>query len=102
MRITIELDENTVQAVDVRPAVPVHLTAEPPPELLAAARRLGAASAGIAAFSVPAGTSVALGTLTAAAVGALGDVDAGQAVAGSHVTRPVAKKSRAKAAKGGR
>ena len=48
---------------------------EPPPELLAAARALGARSAGIAAFSMPAGTSEALGTTPAA----LADLDAGAA-----------------------
>jgi hypothetical protein len=57
MRIIIELNGTHVETVEVRSAVAPLMSQEPPPELLAAARALGAQSAGIAAFSMPAGAS---------------------------------------------
>jgi len=78
MKISIEIDGKIIEAVEAQPATPMHLTAEPPPELLAAARRLGAQSAGIAAYSMPAGATVAIISPEAVvAEFALPDADAG-------------------------
>jgi hypothetical protein len=93
MRIIIELDGTRVEAVDVRSAEAPLMSQEPPPELLAAARALGAQSAGIAAFSMPAGTSEAIGATPAP----LADLDAGAAVDEAAERRPPAKKARARA-----
>jgi hypothetical protein len=81
MKISIEIDGKTIEGVEAEPATLPHLGAEPPPELLAAARRLGAQSAGIAAFSMPAGEPTGEITVTEAVVTtiALPDTDAGPA-----------------------
>ncbi len=54
MKITIELDGHCVQPIDLPSAPAMHRPAnsEPPPELLAAARAMGAQNAGVAAFSL--------------------------------------------------
>ena len=93
MRIIIELDGTPVETVDIRSAEAPLMSQEPPPELLAAARALGAQSAGIAAFSLPAGTSEAVGTTPAA----LADLDAGAAAGVAAERRPPAKRARARA-----
>jgi hypothetical protein len=91
MRIVIEIDGKQVVATDVShltPAMDSDLlpSAEPPPELLQAARALGAQSAGPAAFVKPAG--VAARRTAAFATASLaplkegtGDLDAGTAAA---------------------
>lgn len=76
MRITIEIDGKAVEVLEAATPTLAHLDSEPPPELLAAAGRLGAQSAGIAAFSLPAGEVAAVG---AVAPTALADEDAGPA-----------------------
>ena len=87
MKITIEIDGKTLELVDKPAAVPEHLTAEPPPELIAAARRLGAESAGVAAFSAPAGAALPVEAMGMASDRVLADVDAGQAAAAG-TTKP--------------
>ena len=87
MRIIIELDGTPAETVEVRSAEVPRMIQEPPPELLAAARALGAQSAGIAAFSMPAGATPA----------ALADLDAGAAAGEAAERRLPAKKPRARA-----
>jgi len=93
MRIIIELDGTPVETVEVRSAEAPRMIQEPPPELLAAARALGAQSAGIAAFSMPAGTSEAIGATPAS----LTDLDAGTAAGEAAKRTSPAKRARAKA-----
>ena len=93
MRIIIELDGTPAETVEVRSAEVPRMIQEPPPELLAAARALGAQSAGIAAFSMPAGTAEAAGATPAA----LADLDAGAAAGEAAERRLPAKKPRARA-----
>jgi hypothetical protein len=93
MRIIIELDGTPVETIDVRSAEVPGMIQEPPPELLAAARALGAQSAGIAAFSKPAGIAEAVGAMPAA----LADLDAGAVTGDAADRRPPAKKPRARA-----
>lgn len=81
MKISIETDGSTIEVVEAKPATPLNLVTEPPPEVLAAARHLGAQSAGIAAFSMPAGEPTAdiISTESVVAAIALPDTDAGPA-----------------------
>ncbi len=80
MKISIEIHGASVDAVEAKPATPARLTAEPPPELLATAQRLGAQSAGIAAFSTPEGAPFEIASLEPGVMEfVLPDADAGPA-----------------------
>jgi hypothetical protein len=95
MKITIELEGKAVQVIDVPSpgAAGAPAAAEPPPELLAAARALGAYSAGPAAFSLPPGASVPPSTIDATEQSALPDLDAGRAAGAATGSKRPAKKA---------
>jgi hypothetical protein len=82
MKITIELEGKAVEVINMPSsgaAAGKSLDAEPPAELLAAARAMGAQSAGPVAFSLPPGASVPRSTLDVTEQAALPDLDAGSA-----------------------
>ena len=99
MRIIIELDGISHEAVDVRSTEARSMSSEPPPELLAAARALGAESAGIAAFSLPAGSLAVLASDDLTKRATLSDLDAGKPVDEAAASKQPAKKPRAKTGK---
>src|SRR5262245_61435512 len=103
MKITIELEGKAVEVIDVPTsgAAGACTDAEPPPELLAAARALGAESAGPAAFSLPPGPPVARSPVATEPAG-LADLDAGRAAGVAPGRTPPAKKAGEKTAKRGK
>ena len=105
MKITIELEGKAMEVIDVASsgaAVSAPMNAEPPAELLAAARAIGAQSAGFAAFSLPPGASVPLTTIDVTEQAALPDLDAGSAAGIAAGSERPTKKARAKSAKRGK
>jgi hypothetical protein len=105
MKITIELEGKAVEVIDVASsgaAASPSMNVEPPAELLAAARAIGAQSAGFAAFSLPPGASVPLSTIDVTEQAALPDVDAGSAPGVATRGKRPAKKAGAKVAKRGK
>jgi len=85
MRITIEIDGKQIAVASSDTPSPGGrengdpFGAEPPPELLRAARALGAESAGAAAFTLPAGAAFRSAAGAVARL-ALDDADGGKAV----------------------